>query len=676
MLRWIKHRLDLFRLRIEASEPTTLLIIAAGVGILTGMLVFLYRVGIEWFHELMQERLAHDVLGGVLGIFAPVAALGIAGVMVGLWTDRFVGHERHHGVAGVIEAVALSGGRLPVGKAPFKAIASAFSLGAGASVGPEDPSVQIGANLGSLVGRLLRLPEEPVKLMVAAGAASAIAAAFKAPIAGVFFALEVVMNSSFSVSSISFIILASVSASALTQAIEPGFEMGPFTYTFGGPLEIALFIPLGAILAIVSVLFMRGIYWQYDLWHKYVKLPNPLRTGLAGVMVGLVGIFLPQILGVGREAMNGVLGGYASPDITVLLILVVAKIVMTQVSLAGGFLGGVFAPALFAGTMLGAAYGTIVEALLQGPASGPPAYAIAGMAGMLCGVLRAPITAILLVFELTNDYRMILPMMLTTVVCTAVAERFEKHGIYGKGLERAGLRLQTGRDIDMMQGVLVEEAMVQPAPIIAHNATLPELRAALRNQHSNSLCVLDDHQQLIAVVTLSDLQRAFETGSTESMTVSDIASHQLAITYPDEPLWSAIRTMSIRDVGRLPVVERGTRRVVGFIGRHGVVRAYNIALSRKVQDQHTAERVRLNNLTGGHVYELRVRSGSPVAGSLIRDVKWPVESVVASIQRSDKLIVPHGDSDIRVGDILMIVADPSVAVDLQRLTGQVLGSHR
>lgn len=364
---------------------------------------------------------------------------------------RFVGEERQHGVAGVIEAVALGGGRLRYRRIPHKALASALSLGAGASVGPEDPSVQIGANLGSFFGQYLHLSEERVQLLVAAGAASAIAAAFRAPIAGVFFALEVILNGEFAADAFGIVVLSAVTSSVFTQAIagtEP--EIGILTYTLGGPLEIPFYVLLGLLLGPIAALFIRLVYWQHDWWHHHIRLARPIRTALAGILVGVVAIFLPEIMGTGRETMAEVLSG-TDNDFTLKMLLLIgsAKLLMTTVSLAGGFQGGIFAPTLFVGTMLGGAFGQVANAIGPTSATGDPqAYAIAGMAAMMAGVVRAPITAILLVFELTNDYRLILPIMLTTVICVWVAERFEPSGVYILGLLRKGIRLQHGRDVD------------------------------------------------------------------------------------------------------------------------------------------------------------------------------------------------------------------------------------
>jgi CIC family chloride channel protein len=300
---------------------------------------------------------------------------------------------------------------------------------------------------------------------------------------------------------------------------------------------------------------------------------------------------------------------------------------------------------------------------------------------MMAGVVRSPITAIMLVFELTNDYRLILPIMLTTIICTLIAERIEPAGIYIFGLRRKGVHLSEGRDIDLMQGVKVGEAMLKPAPSIPENASLVELRDKLRKLKTFSLCVVNAEGLLTGIVTLSDLQRAYETEGEKTTTVGEICTHEVITVTPDDVLWTAIRLMSLNDVGRLPVVEAGTRNLVGFIGRHGVMRAYNIAIARKLEDQHVAEQIRLHTLTGAHVFELYIAANAPAANQLIQAIHWPAESVVASIQRGGQLIVPHGNTQLLVGDKLTIVADPFVADELEHLLegrdlkNDVVGRH-
>lgn len=671
--------------RFQFSENTLLLTLAVMVGLMTGVGIWIFRLLIGEFHTFFTLTVAENGIGRLLesvGMdtrLSMIPTLALAGLLVGLIMNRFVGHEKYHGVAGIMESAALTGGRLPYWKMPFKALSSSISLGAGASVGPEDPSVQIGANLGSFLGQRLQLSEERVSLLVSAGAASAIAAAFNAPVAGVFFALEVILGE-FTSRSFGIVVLAAVISSAFTQAVRgPNPIFDGLSYTFGSPVELIFYVLLGVLLAGVSSVGIRVFHRLSEQWRDRIRLSPPLRTAFTGMIVAAVGLFFPQIMGPGEEVMHDVLIGHDESGIVLLLALAGIKLVMTAISQGGGFVGGVFAPTLFVGIMIGRAYGQILERAVPGLINDSHTFAIAGMAGMLAGIVRSPITAILLVFELTSEYLLILPIMLTTVICVYFLERKGPPGIYALSLINHGVHLQQGRDVDVMQGVTVGEAMMSPAPMIRQDASLIELRNALRQYNSRSLCVVDEEGMLHGIVTLSDLQRSYESALQQNeggqqtdlgqLKVWDICTREVITAYESDVLWTAIRNMGARDVGRLPVLKDGTRVLVGMLRRHDIVDAYNMAIARKLQDQHNAEQIRLNNLTGAHVVDYHVRPNAEIAGKHICDIVWPPEAIVASIQRKNKLIVPHGSTEIKVGDVLTIVTDPDSERALERIFG-------
>ncbi len=664
--RWL---LQLARLPIRLPHENTLLLgLAVLVGLLTGASILLFHAGIEAFHWLFQETIAHDLLGLRLGRLGIVVSLALAGVIVGWMMERFVGAERYHGLAGIIEAVALAGGRLPYRLMPVKSLAAALSLGAGASVGPEAPSVVIGAHIGSFFGQRLRLSDERLRLLVTAGASSAIAAAFRAPIAGVFFGVEVILNGEFTTGAFSVVVLAAVVASAFTQAATDATPvLGQLNFSLGHPLEIVFYAALGALLAPVAVLFIHMVHWQHHVWSR-LKLTRPLKAGLTGALVGLAALAAPQIMGPGREVMADILGGRVEFAAAALIGLGFAKLFMTAVSIGGGFVGGIFAPTLFVGTALGGAFGLLVTAAAPANmAGGAQAYAIAGMAAVMAGVVRAPITGILLVFELTNDYRLILPIMFTTVICVYLTERLVPAGIDTLSLLRQGVRLQQGRDVDVMQSITVGEVMTTPAPTISPSATLSELRDSLRQHRTRTLCVVQADGELVGIVSLSDLQRAYDNHPGDDLTVGDICTRDVVTAAADDVLWTAIRSMGMRDLSSLPVMAAGAKTPVGLLTRSQVMQAYNLAIARKREAQSRAEAIRLNALTRAHVIELHVAANSWAAGRRICDIDWPTESAVASITRQGRLIVPHGSTHLLAGDAVTLVVAPDAEQAVKQL---------
>ena len=396
--RWIE--------RLQPSEEILFGGLALIVGLTGGAVVWLFKKFIDLIHQFFFGDFATSLtsFGDWAVVFLPL----LGGLIVGLMVYFFIGEERHHGVAGIMEAVALAGGRLRYKRLPIKALAAALSIGSGASVGPEDPSVQIGSNLGSMLGQWLHLSEERVRTLTAAGAASGIAAAFNAPIAGIFFTLEIILGE-ISGGSFGIIVISAVMSAVFTQAVsgpEPAFHVP--AYAFNSVWELPLYMGLGLLAGPIAALYTRLLYFAQDVFHHLVKLPRWVKPALAGMFVGLTGIFFPQIFGVGYETIEKILVG-ESLGISFLVALMIAKLFLTPVSIGGGFFGGVFAPSLFIGATLGGAYGQFLNRLFPGLQIAPPAFAMVAMAAVLAGAIHAPLTAILLLFEMTNDYRIILP---------------------------------------------------------------------------------------------------------------------------------------------------------------------------------------------------------------------------------------------------------------------------
>lgn len=663
------------------SERVMLVGLASLLGMITAGAVLLFRRAFEATHTVLSGIVGDEGFIGeelealnVAPSLALLVTLPTAGFLVGNIIYFFVGHEKYHGVAAIMESVALSGGRLRYGLMPIKATAAIISLGAGASLGPEDPSVRIGANLGSWMGTRLQLVEEHRKLLVAAGAASAISTAFNAPIAGVFFALEVILGE-FTTSSFGAVVLSSVLAAAVAQSVDEANPVfGDLDYTLGHPIQLPFYLVLGALLSVVAIVVIRVIDWQHTRWHK-LQLWLPFKTALAGLLVAIIGVFVPEILGPSEGFMHDVLSGHTETTITLLLLIGFMKIIATAISQGGGFVGGVFAPTLLIGIALGSAYGRFFNNLIPGLDIGnPQAYAIAGMGGLLAGVVRAPMTAILLVFELTDDYNLILPIMLTAVICTLIIEQTGPPGIYIWSLIRNGVHLQQGRDIDLMQGITVHDAMLTPAPTIHEDASMADLRQHFHDQHTRALCVVDNQSRLKGIVTLGDLQSKFDEiaehrnllDEIHQIQVKDLCTRDVIFIMADEVLWTAIRLMGVHDIGRIPVVDH-RQQLVGLLRRHDIMRAYNMAIARKFHDQHYAGQIRLNTLTGAHVVEHNVSPTSAVNHRKIRDIQWPSEVLVASVARRGKLIIPHGDTVLLENDRVTVVTDIAAEHALEKL---------
>lgn len=654
--------------RLLPSGIMLLGLVAVLVGLAAGAGIWLFKQMIGWAHSA-----AFGWLAGALAGLGPwtVALLPVAGgLIVGLLWQRFVGHERFHGVAGVMEAVALAGGRLEYRLAPVKTVAAALSIGSGASVGPEDPSVQIGANLGSFVGQKLRFSDDWVRTLVAAGVAAGIAAAFNAPIAGVFFALEIVLGELGSGGGLGAIVLAAVTSAVFTQSVtgpQPAFRVPEYAFHSAG--ELPLYLGLGLLAGPLAAAYIGALYTARDLFGRW-RSPAWLKPAAAGLVVGVVGIWLPQVFGVGYETIDAIFNGPQMPA-TLLLVLLAAKLLLTAVSIGGGFPGGVFAPSLFLGATLGAAYGLVLERFFPLLLIAPPAYAMVGMAAVLAAAVHAPLTAIILLFEMTRDYRIILPLMFAVIVAMLLSQALRRDSVYTLSLTRKGLRLERGRDVEVLEGITVGEVMESHGRVLHEGDTLEAAAEIFAQTRHHGLPVVDADGHLVGVMTVQDLERAQTAAASTPKTVGQACTRDLLVAYPDESIGAVLRRMGRRDVGRLPVVARDDpRRLLGVLRRVDLVRAYDIALTRRAALRHRAHRTRLDASTGDlRVEEIEIRPGTACDRRRVSEVAWPRAAVIASVRRGGELLIPHGDTQLQAGDVVVAVADDDAAAELRRLCG-------
>lgn len=652
--------------RWQPSETVVLGGVAMVVGLASGAGVWIFKMMIELARWLMFDRLGGGLsgLGGWSVALIPV----LGGLLVGGISYLMIKSERHHGVTSIMEAVALAGGRLRYWRMPAKAAASALSIGSGASVGPEDPSVQIGASLGSMFGQILRLSDERVRMLVAAGAAAGVSAAFNAPIAGVFFALEIILGE-LAGRSFSIVVMAAVISAVFTQAVagaQPAFHVPH--YAFNSAWELPLYLGLGILAGPIAALYVRILYAARDFFHD-LEVPRWVKPAIAGVAVGLVGIFLPQVFGTGYDTIERIVGGQQMP-ILLLLGLLLAKMVLTPTSIAGGFLGGVFAPSLFLGAVLGMAFGEAAAMLFPDLGIVPGAFAMVGMAAVLAGAVHAPLTAIILLFEMTNDYRIILPLMFAVVISMVLSQLIQRDSVYTLGLRRAGIRLERGKDLELLERITVQEVMQPDPPRIGEwepQLVAGEKMVALRRQ---GLIVVDENGAMTGIVTGQDLDQARVAGEADKP-VGEICTREVLTALPEETIAEAMRRMGVRDIGRLPVVDpEDPRRVIGVLRRSEMVRAYDLALARREAHRHMVRAARLGSLGSVEVEEVTAEPGSAIVGRRVREIEWPRDSVIVTIRRGHRVRIPRGDTLLRAGDVLAVAAEEEARKIIARLASR------
>lgn len=584
--------------RLQPSPETVVLLLAVVIGSGTGIAVVLFHFLIAKIHSLTME----DLMGAIGGWGAWTLACApiLGGLLVGLMRWRW--QDLGPGLSSLLTKAQSSRGVSP-DRATVKAVAAAVSLGTGASLGPEGPSVEIGAHIGLMLGQALQVSQERLRLLLGAGAAAGLAAGFNAPIAGVFFALEVVLGTTFANSAVSLVLLSAVVSALISQiglGGQPAFLLP--AYEVRSPLELPLYVGLGLFASLVSIAYTQAIQFSQRFFQGQVmgfswmgKVPLLLRPVIGGICVGLVALQFPQVMGIGYETVEAMLRDAHFP-LWLLLALLLIKLAMTAVSLGSGFVGGLFAPAMFLGASLGAAYGKSMALLLPiDSVAAPPAYAMVGMAAVLAASARAPLTAILLLFELTRDYRIILPLMAAVGLSVWLVERLQPL-TRTTATQSVGLKMEPDHNTELLHQVPVFQAMHQE--ILKLPSSLPVVQAglALTRHQAHSALVVNEADQLTGIVTLQDITRTLarweahvksQPEDTTSLTlhhqiIGDICTQDVLYAYEDESLADAAVRMAARGLRQLPVVDRANPHlIVGLLDQEHIALAGNLALARE-----------------------------------------------------------------------------------------------
>jgi CIC family chloride channel protein len=560
---------------LKGSERRILIILSIVVGVGGGLGAVVFRWLIAFFHTIFfgYGTLLFTQLTPYHKYLIPLIPLA-GGLLVAPLTYRLAKEARGHGVPEVMLAVALRGGIIRPFIALAKSIASSICIGSGGSAGREGPIVQIGSALGSTVGQMFKMSGDRVKILVGCGAAAGISATFNAPIAGVFFALEIILGD-FTMYAFSPVILSSVIATIISRAFVgnyPAFVVPH--YELVSVWEMPMYVGLGLAAGIFSVLFVKVLYQSEDFFEA-LKINNLLKPALGGLVLGIIGIFYPQVFGVGYETITSAL--HEETVIWVLFLLVFLKIAATSLTLGSGGSGGVFAPSLFMGAALGGFFGNVVHLAFPAITATPGAYALVGMSAMVSGTIHAPLTAMLIIFEMTADYRIILPLMLASVVSTLVANKLMRDSIYTMKLSRRGISLKAGKDKTLLEGILVQEVMTKTWLALPQNMPLSQLLQFVEQSKGDVFPVLNLRGELAGILTLQDIRSVLTKRVLEDLViVEDIVSHDYPIVTPEENLGSALAKFELRDLDGLPVVDKhNPKKLLGILRRAHIISFYN-----------------------------------------------------------------------------------------------------
>ncbi|MFH1485096.1 MAG: chloride channel protein [Chloroflexota bacterium] len=497
------------------SETIIGLGLAVIVGILAGLGTVLFKWLLSTLHSLFFEN-GGQVLS-FLGQYYVILLPAAGGLLVGPLIYFLAREAKGIGVPDVLEAVALKGGRIRSRVAVVKLLATTLCIGSGGSGGSVGPIVQIGASIGSAIGQRLKLPDEQVITLLACGAAGGISAIFNAPIGGAIFALEVILGRVVT-PRFAHILVSSVVADYLAHLLigrERVFSIPEFGIV--SPWEIGFYVVLGILAAFAALAFIYLLYRCQELFST-AKLPDYLKPALGGLAVGLLGLYSGDLFGVGFESVEKALWGQMA--LGTLLVLGVLKILATSVTIGSGGSGGIFAPCLFIGAMLGGAMGNIVHGLFPtftGPAG---AYGLVGMAAVFAAAARAPFSAMLILFEMTGDYDIVLPLITAVVVSTLVARALKQETIFTEELARRGIYLR-GRSAGAVAATMPREAKADGLPPVSTATPIKDLLELLHKTGQDRFPVQDKAGSQIGVVTLTDTGQATQrdkTGKTDSDT--------------------------------------------------------------------------------------------------------------------------------------------------------------
>jgi len=657
--------------RAKFTEHTFMIIVAIIIGVLAGFAA----IGIRW---LITEISSLSFSGGgsllqniidspwYIKLIIPV----IGGLIVGPLIYFFAPEAKGHGVPEVMQAILLKGGKIRPRVAVIKAFASAITIGTGGSVGREGPIIQIGSSLGSTVGQFFKVPSKRMKTLVGCGAAAGIAAAFNAPIAGALFAVEIILMD-WAVASFSPIVISSVMATVISHSFEGNFAAFQVPkYQVVSPNELIFYFILGALSGLVSYLFIKLLYYSEDFFDNKFKFPEYLKPVIGGLGIGLVALIFPQVMGVGYDTINIALHGDMIWQLGLALIFI--KIFATALTLGSGGSGGIFAPSLFMGATLGAFFGYFVHYLFPEITAEPGAYALVAMGGLVAGTTRAPITAIIIVFELTNDYKIILPLMITCIISMIVSSRLSRESIYTLKLLLRNIAIKEGAEINIMESIYVKDVYDENYLPIAISDNFSKVVNKTIQGRGRNFPVTNSAGELKGIVSIATIKDyLFDKDSLQNVLIAnDIMSKDVETVTPDDNCQTALDKMRKYDIEAMPVVEKAnSKKLIGMIYIKDIQDEYQKEIERRDITSTLASSIQMKeeetNISFMEGYSIaEIKPPHEFIGKSIRELKIRAEYGVDVLSIKTKAkkgniikAIPSPDYVIQTDDALVVAGE-------------------
>ena len=563
--------------------------LAAGVGLLAGLVAYiLYKLiglltNLFFFHEWSTKF--RSVGGHHLGwwvILVPVAGGLVVGVMAKYGSSKIKGH----GIPEAMEAVLVNRSRIEPKVALLKPISAAIAIGTGGPFGAEGPIIQTGGALGSLVGQVLHTTAVERKVLLACGAAAGMSATFNTPIAGVIIAIELLLFEFKARSFIPLVIASTLATAVHMQLLGPGPMFSVSAVDFGIPHALPFYLVLGPVCGIAAVLLSKALYWVEDTFEK-LPLDELWWPAIGALFLGVIGFFVPRVLGVGYDTIGDILNGTLAWKL--LLIVMLAKFAALVISLGSGTSGGLLAPTFMWSAAMGGLFAMIGNHVFPSAHLSPGAFALVAMGAVFGAASRATFSFIIFAFEITRDYNSVLPLMLVAVIADGVAMLFmPRSSIMTEKLARRGLHVHQEYEADVLAQSTVSETMEKNAPLIPAGTKVGEVAERIARHDPavaryEAMLIVDSEGKLKGVVTRGDILRALDKDSSGALTVEEAGSTKMVVTYPDELISEAVAKMLQFQVGRLPVVDHADdRKIVGYLNRAAIM----AARMRRLRDEH------------------------------------------------------------------------------------------
>ncbi len=574
--------------RIPLSESQKVYILTLLIGALCGLAAVLFHQILDFFQDNIIYRTAEISGWARVPLLLFIPALG--GLIAGAGLYFLAPEASGSGIPQVKTAFYLGGGRIPARVIPGRLFLSSFNIGTGASLGREGPTVQLCAALASLLGRIFAISRHGLQNLLPVGAAAGLAAAFNTPIAAVTFTLEEIL-ADVSVRPLGSIVIAAVIASVIERSIlgeQPLFSVP--AYRLNGAMELLFYALLGVVAGIAATAFNEGLLRLRAKFRTQSAMPQWATPAAGGLILGAIGLSAllltnsSSVFGIGYRTLATELRGEL--PLKILIVLGIGKLIGSVVSYSSGSTGGIFGPSLYIGGMVGGIVGLLAGDLLGNPATQPGAFALVGMGAVFAGIVRAPVTSIIIIFEMTNNYSIILPLMVANIISYVLASKLSPQPIYDALLLQDGIHLPHTQT-HVLKNITVGKAMTREVVTVDGNLTVAQAFRHVQKlpQYHHAYPVVDRDRKLVGIFTFNDLKRAIADGKSE-LQLADFVNWRIVHAHPDHTLDNVIYRLGREGISQLPVVSRrDASRLLGIINMDDVTRALSQTQDDKEEEE-------------------------------------------------------------------------------------------